>query len=840
MQYSGEKAAAVSFPLGGIGTGCIGLLGNGELSDFEIFGRPSKNMRHGYTHFAVRAKTEGGVTARVLHGDTNESYMGRPRRGALYAGFGFGPASDSLAGFPHFRNVSFDGTFPTAHLTFRDPDFPAVVRMLAFSPFIPHREDDSGIPAAFFELTVENPTGGEVEYTVALTVAAPAGGSTHTVFGDNGATGICLTTTCDPASPEYAELAILTDGEDAAAQEYWYRGSWMDGVTTYWREMMQGGRMSARHYDTPRGGDHATLTATLTLAPRQTGRVRFLLSWHVPNYVNHWGSAALREAGVFHPYYTTRYESARESAVDGLCRFTELLADTCRFRDALHGSTLPPFVLDAVSSTLAVLRSPTVLRLDNGALWGFEGVGETVGSCYGSCQHVYNYAFALPYLFPRLERSLREMNARYGLHADGGTAFRIQLPLTEESTTPHACLDGQMGEIVKIYREWRLSGDRAFLARMAPVAYRMLEYAWSQENPDGWDRDRDGVLEGRQHHTLDMELFGPSSWLEGMYLLALDCAAEMAEALGEPDRAADYRDLYRRGRAYMNDRLFFGGWFAQEVDLRDVALVDRYGARDTYYNTEAGEIKYQIGAGCEIDQMLAEWFAHLVGRPMLYDREKKAAALSALFANNHKPTMRGVTNMWRNFALNDEAGTVICTYPAGVRTPAIPIAYCEECMTGFEYALGGLMLAEGRIGEGECIVKAVRDRYDGKKRNPWNEIECGSNYVRSMASFALLPIYAGMTADMTVGHLGFSPIKKGDGCYLFSVGEAYGTVTYEAGRCTLRLLAGSLVLSSFSAGVGRPASLTADGAAVPFTEEGGCLRFCPVTVKETLVLEHLM
>ena len=836
MHYTGKRASAVSFLLGGIGTGCIGLLGNGELSDFEIFGRPCKNMRHGYTHFAVRARTAGGTVTRVLQGDTVESYMGRARRGELYAGFGYGPASDSMAGFPHFREVDFCGEFPTATLTFRDPDFPAAVRMLAASPFIPHREDDSGIPAAFFELTLENGADEEVEYTLALTVRAPAGGSVNTAFAEGGIHGIHLVGTAAPTSPDYAELAILSDGAECAAQEYWYRGAWMDGVTSYWRDMQERPRLAERRYATPRAGDHATLAAYLTLPPHGTGRVRFVLSWHTPNFVNTWAGDAARAAGCFHPYYTTRYANARESGLCAVRRFEGLIADTCRFGQALHGASLPPFAVDAVASNLSVLRSPTLLRLEDGSLWGFEGVNETVGSCYGSCQHVYNYAFALAYLFPRLERSLREMNIRHALHADGGTAFRIQLPLSLESSTPHACLDGQMGEVIKCYREWRLSGDRAFLAAVAPAAFRMLEYAWSPDNPDGWDRDRDGVLEGRQHHTLDMELFGPSSWLEGMYLLALDCAAEMAEALGDGERARDYRALYENGRAYLNAHLFNGRWFCQRVALEDEALLDRYGARDSYWNAEAGQIKYQIGDGCEIDQMLAEWFAHLLGRPLLYDSEKKAAALTALFENNHKPTMRTVTNMWRNFALNDEVGTLICTYPDGARTPAIPIAYCEECMTGFEYALAGLLLAEGRTREGETVVRAVRDRYDGEKRNPYNEIECGSNYVRSMASFALLPIYTGMRADAVVGHLGFSPLCRGDGCYPFSTGEGYGTVTYCGGTCTLRVLGGRLTLSSFSAGLGRARSLTADGSPVAFTEEDGCLHFATVTVEDMLVL----
>ena len=51
MQYRDEKLKTVSFPLGGIGTGCIGISGNGELVDWEIFNRPNKNTRNGYSHF---------------------------------------------------------------------------------------------------------------------------------------------------------------------------------------------------------------------------------------------------------------------------------------------------------------------------------------------------------------------------------------------------------------------------------------------------------------------------------------------------------------------------------------------------------------------------------------------------------------------------------------------------------------------------------------------------------------------------------------------------------------------------------------------------------------------
>ena len=186
--------------------------------------------------------------------------------------------------------------------------------------------------------------------------------------------------------------------------------------------------------------------------------------------------------------------------------------------------------------------------------------------------------------------------------------------------------------------------------------------------------------------------------------------------------------------------------------------------------------------------------------------------------------------MWRVFSLDDEAGTVICTYPD--RTPAIPIPYCEETMTGFEYALGALMIAEGHITEGEQIVRSVRDRYNGENRNPWNEIECSSNYARSMASFALLPIYSGFTYDMTKGYIGFKPISS-EGEYLFSIATSYGTVKIEEKKIKLSLLGKPLSLRAFGTS-GIPYSVKADGEDVDFVYSDGQLAFKEISVKDSL------
>ena len=172
-------------------------------------------------------------------------------------------------------------------------------------------------------------------------------------------------------------------------------------------------------------------------------------------------------------------------------------------------------------------------------------------------------------------------------------------------------------------------------------------------------------------------------------------------------------------------------------------------------------------------------------------------ALGNLYKNNFKEEMRKFTNPWRIFSLNDESGAVICDYPAGAKKPAIPIPYCEETMTGFEYQMAGLLISRGYVEEGKRLVYALHRRFDGERRNPWNEFECGSNYARSMASFALLPIFAGQSFDLSRGEIGFAPVEKGDYTTFWSLGGAFGTFSVTAQKAELILVEGELTLNAF-------------------------------------------
>lgn len=837
MKYTGNALNEISFPLGGIGTGCVGLSGNGRLIDWEIFNQPNKGSLNGYTHIAVKAKQGDAQICKVLQGDLTKDLTGAIQ-GVMtpntHRGFGYGPAGENMCGFPHFRTCEFTGEFPIASIAFSDADFPGTVTLTAFNPFIPLNSADSSIPAAFFEITFTNPTDAPIVYQAAFSLRNPFACSRNEAIETDGMTAIWLKNAGHtPEEYEYGELCIACENA-SEVQPYWYRGDWQDRIVMFWNQFTSKEGLTRREYDQNGKFDTCSLASDVTLAPGESKAVRFVMSWNIPNNANNWKSSDVTK--LWKNYYATVFENAIASATYCIENWQRLYGATKRYKDELFASTLDPAVIDAAASTVSVLKSRTVYRLENGEFYGFEGTTEHWGSCEGTCQHVYNYAYALCFLFPDLERSIRQLEFERCMKESGETAFRVHLPLEEPQTFWIPCVDGQMGCVIKTYREWKISGDNEWLKKMWPSVKKALEFAWSDQNDHAWDLDKDGVLEGRQHHTLDMELFGPSSWLEGFYLAALRAASEMARFLGEGEKADEYDEIFEKGYAWTRDNLFNGQYFIQKIDLTDKDLVARFNCVERFWNEETGEIKYQIGEGSEIDQMCGQWHANICGLGRIFDDAQVHTALESMVKHNFKASMRGFANPWRIFALNDDAGSVICDYPQGAYKPKIPITYCEESMHGFEYQFAGLLISEGYIEDGLRAVRAVRDRYQGYNRNPWNEIECGSNYARSMASFALLPIFSGMRFDLPRGMIGFDPkVNKDAFRCLWSLGTGWGNVQVKKGATRIEIISGELTLSRVELPyISAPEKLVIDGVESAFTVENGVIVFEKTTAAHAI------
>jgi non-lysosomal glucosylceramidase len=783
--YRDRQLDMVAVPLGGIGTGCVSLGGWGQLRDWEIYGRPGKGNINDAAFFTLSARPSGGKSVtKVLQGPGGGPRMGPPSAARFFDGASGKWGRAEGAGLPHFRTAELSVHYPFAELSLRDTTMPLRATLTAWNPFIPLNEDDSSIPCAVFQWEITNPTSSTIDATLFLNMTNTVGGADRTgarnVFRSAGPLrGMVFTTDKHaPDSLSYGTMAMLTSHRTVTYLNHWKRGGWFDPLTDFWAQACTGKLdetvPSESSGDLP--GETGSIGLRFTLPAGGARTFPIVVAWHFPNQEMYWARPdAEGKRPAWKPWYATRWADAWDAAAYALAELPRLAKETHLYDEILRSSTLPGHVLEAVASTSSILKSPTCLRLTGGEFWAWEGCHDGDGCCDGSCTHVWNYQQTLSSLFPRLERGLRETDYAYNLHANGHMSFRTPLPLgTMGSDAFHAAADGQLGGVMKVYREWRISGDRDWLVRLWPSVKQALHFAWI-----AWDRDRDGVLEFPQHNTYDIEFWGPNTLCGSFYLGALRAAEEMALFLGESDAAATYRRTFESGRARMDKELWNGEYFVQKIDLaagRD-DLFKRPVAEQGIGTDEHGLPKYQYGSGCLSDQLLGQLFAEMLELGDLFDATHIDTASRSIFAHNWKPDLFDHANPQRIYAQDEEAGLLLCTWPDG-RSERFPFPYSDEVWTGIEYTTAALLAYRGLVDEALAILKGLRERYDGSRRNPFDEFECGHHYARAMASYAMVLALSGFSADLPHGRIALHPrVSQADFRCFFSVDTGWGIVT---------------------------------------------------------------
>jgi hypothetical protein len=444
--------------------------------------------------------------------------------------------------------------------------------------------------------------------------------------------------------------------------------------------------------------------------------------------------------------------------------------------------------------------------MENGDVHGYEGMGPDFGCCPGNCTHVWNYAHTLAALFPSLERNMRETAFLSQTFESGYQCFRTTFPM-EGHYFRSVAADGQMGNIMRVYREWKFSGDDAWMKKLWPSVQRSLEYAWSGPQKGSrewewasgikaWDPDTSGMLTGRQHNTYDIDFYGPNMLTGSLYLGALKACSEMAHFLKDP-KAELYQRIFEKGRETYDRLLWNGSWYEQHV--------------------EEGQTKYQYGKGCLSDQLLGQYLAFNSGLGYLHDPEKVRQCLHQIFEHNFIPDFSDFHNVQRVYALNQEGGMVLCSWPEGDRE-AIPFPYADEVWTGVEYQVAASLIRAGWVTEGLKVTEAVRQRYAGFNRNPYAEIESGFYYARALSGWAVFQALSGFVFDGSRGYLEFDPADAGESYSTFwSAGEGWGIYKMDPGKVRLDLKFGRLSLKSFHPGpAGEPLTVSLAGADLPF------------------------
>ena len=515
------------------------------------------------------------------------------------------------------------------------------------------------------------------------------------------------------------------------------------------------------------------VAARVVLPPGGSRELVFALTWHFPK---------LRNAGrAVGRSYAARFPDAVAVAAHLAAELPRLEAATRRWHATYYDSTLPRWLLDRVGSTNSILASATCQRWADGRFWGWEGVG----CCHGTCGHVWNYAHAMARLFPELERSVRE---RQDFSTAGGfIAATGEIRFRGEGWGIWAG-DSQAGYVLKALREHQCSADGAFLERNWPAVRQALEFLIGEDGGADGAAAADGLLEGRQHNTYDIDYWGPNTMVGSLYLAALRAGEEMGRARGETAFADRCRALFESGGRRSLERLWNGEWFEQEVDLEQ-------------------HPDWQYADGCLADQLFGQSWAHQLGLGHLYPSETVTAALRSIWKYNWAPDVAPQNQAHppeRWFAAPGEAGLFTCTWPKSRHLGARSTRYRDEIWTGIEYQVAGNMAWEGMVDEALAICRGIHDRYHPSRRNPWNEIECGDHYARAMAAWGVLTALCGFEYDGPAGHLGFAPrITPEDFRAPFTAAEGWGRFeqVLDGTRQVLRIRldAGRLRLASLAA-----------------------------------------
>jgi uncharacterized protein (DUF608 family) len=478
---------------------------------------------------------------------------------------------------------------------------------------------------------------------------------------------------------------------------------------------------------------HGILGSILTVPTRGTKEAVFLITWHF----------AKNEHGQAYGQWFSNALDVAKYLKDNLERLTKL---TRLFHDTYYDSTLPHWLLDRLMMPNSTLATGTCQWWANGRFWAWEGVG----CCNGTCTHVWNYAHGMARLFPELERSARTKQ-------DLGPAFDPKTGRVgfrgEDPHSPYAA-DGQCGTVLKCYREHLMSKNDSFLKENWPRIKKVMEYEI------GRDGDADGIIEDKQWNTYDLDFIGPNTFVGSLYLAALLAAARMADLQGDAEFANRCRAIAAKGSQWTVANLWNGEYFIQRIPSQ-------------------APTKFQYGDGCLADQLFGQNWANQLDLGPIYPPDKVRTALKSIYRYNWAPDVAAQNKAYppqRWFARPGEAGLFVCTWPKGGRMQE-PVLYRDEVWTGGEYQLASHLLHEDMIREGLSIIRGIHDRYDGKRHNPWNEVECGDHYTRALASWGCLIALSGFVYDGSAGRIGFAPRWQQENFKaFFTAAEGWGSL----------------------------------------------------------------
>ena len=746
----------IGMPVGGILCGMLYLGGDGRLWLWDVFNKNQTGVV--YKDIPWHEKIQG-----------NEAVL-RPFDGANYVqpvkdirpldqGFALCFETDGKKFIKKLEQddwdeIAFEATYPMAAVHYSHKDIPVGITVNVYSPFIPLNEDDSGLPATIYSFHFTNKTNKPVTISVAGWLENKS--SVYTAVDEQ-----YSRMNSSVIKNDLSLVTGITKNRNWGDDNFYYKADYGNFSIASFNPstIVNTGCDSSAINDlffTKENKSESTapfdkkLTASVCnkviVQPGEKKDLHYCISWYFPNLSFYSIKNETKR------YYAKKFKSSSEVAEYVYTNFERLSSLTALWCDSYYkNSSLPNWFLERTFLNISTLATTTSHRFSSGRFYAWEGVG----SCAGTCTHVWQYAQAMARIFPALERDTRErVDFGIAFHEDGHIGFR-----GEYDEQP--AIDGQAGRILGVYREHRTSADDNFLKRLWPATKKGIEFILKQ------DRDGNGMVDSQLENTLDAKWPGEIAWIVGICLAAVKAGQLMAEEMNDDSFAIKCKTFFDLGKANMEKELFNGEYFIHKADPKFGKTV--LGS----YNT------------CHIDQVYGQSWAFQAGiKERIIDRQKTLSALKSLwkynFLNDVGPYL-ATHHGGRPYALPGEGGMLMNTNPKNEDLPygvkdAWQVTYFHECMSGFEHQAAAHMMAEGMTDEALALTKTVHDRYHAAKRNPFNEVECSDHYARAMASYGTYITACGFEYHGPKGYIRFAPkINSTNFNAAFTVSEGWGS-----------------------------------------------------------------
>ncbi|MDO5979084.1 GH116 family glycosyl hydrolase [Flavivirga spongiicola] len=767
--YRDEELNTIGMPCGGIASGQLYVRGDGTLANWWIANN-AYNTGYGIDHL-LNFETAQGPWKVCYQTFEPFSYFEQGFEIEIQSGNKLYTRKLDKTGF---NNIGFIGEYPIAKVLYEDKKkaLPVDITMEVFSPFIPLNAKESATPGTILKFKIKNRSSKELKVSL-------SGYLQNMVMADlkNDIKGTIRNQVKQTEEMQTLYMDYIPENQAESFHPYFGNMSLSLIQSTgivFTDKIKKEKEISLKAIQEELIG---SVQSNISLNKGEEKEITFLLTWYFPNrpkqYGNggNWNKAIPTKGESIGNMYANWFNSSIDVATYLKNDIQRLSQNTYKFHDSWYNkSTLPYWLRQRIMMPVSTLATETCQWWANDKFWAWEGVG----SCVGTCTHVYNYEQAIARLFPELERNIREKT-------DLETSFGDDGGIQARNGWGSVLLDGHIGAILKSYREYLISKDQLFLSRNWSKIKKAMEFAFKH------DGNLNGLIEGKQSNTYDISFEGANSYVGGLYLASLRAAEEMALIMDDTDFATKCHDIFKSGKELSVKKIWNGEYFFQDVDLEK-------------------HPKFQYANGCLSDQLFGQTWAHQLNLGYIYPKEYVDKALQSIWKYNWTQDIGPHVSKFkpeRNYANAGEPGLLNCTWPISEHLNENAVRYRNEVWTGIEYQVATNMIYDDMIEEGLSIVKGVHERYRPEKHNPWNEIECGDHYARALASWGILIALEDYFYDGPKGILGFAPkIQKSNFESYFTTAKGWGNISQtrknNVQHNNLNLVNGKLELSQLN------------------------------------------